>query len=154
MINRPGCTRKPDQLNVALHEATVWDDQAQQAWAINLTVSNTGQSISGWAFMDDRYIELRFEAICSGAPPAFLTGAIPHVEPDNNLLYELAGYCPMSLHNMEERLRKFLTTCCFSIVALQDITTDVWNKKATRFNYRGQTYTLSKHENRRERIAL
>ncbi|MGE0157060.1 MAG: hypothetical protein AB7T17_08535 [Geobacter sp.] len=154
MINQLGYIRQPGQLNVTLNEATVWDDHAQQTWAINLTVSSFDQSASGWVFMDARYVELRFESLCSGAPPAFLTGVVPHIAPDNNRLYELASFCPAALCDLETRLRKFLSACLFSIVALQDAATGVWSKKATRFNYRGQTYTLSKCESRRERITL
>ncbi|MDK9718773.1 MAG: hypothetical protein OEL57_12840 [Trichlorobacter sp.] len=154
MNNQLDYIRQPEKLSVILHEATVWDDQAQQTWAISLTASTADQSAKGWAFMDARYIELRFESVCSGDPPAFLTGVVPHIEPDNNLMYELADFCPMSLHNLETRLRQFLATCVFSIVALQDITTGVWSKKATRFNYYGDTYAMSKHENILERIVL
>lgn len=154
MNNQLDFIRQPKHLSVTLHEATVWDDQTQQTWAVNLTVSNFDQSVSGWAFMDEQYIELRFESVDSGAPPAFLTGIVPHIEPDNNQLYELAHFCPMSLHTLEARLRTFLSSCFFSTVALQDINTGIWTKKATRFNYQGQPHMLSKGKNRLKRIAI
>jgi hypothetical protein len=154
MNNQLDYIRQPEKLSVILHEATVWDDQAQQTWAVSLTASTAGQSAKGWAFMDAQYIELRFESVCSGDPPAFLTGVVPHIGSDNNLLYELADFSSMSLHNLETRVRQFLSTCVFSIVALQDKTTGLWIKKATRFNFRGDTHTMSKHENIMERIIL
>lgn len=146
--------QKLDQFTVALHEATVWDDTAQQTWAISLSVANSGNLATGWAFMDPYYIELRFETTFTGEPPAFLSGVIPPMDVANNSLYELAG-CSLELfQSLEKRLRRFLANGFFSITALQDTSSGFWTKRATRFNHGGHTLMLSKHKHVPESVLI
>jgi hypothetical protein len=129
-------------LSIRILEVTTWVDGQFCYWLVNLTIENGIATVTGWAFVEPEYVELRFETWPTMEPPRFLSGIELEQSFDENSLAAIAETSEIYLNIIEEALKEFLRSCIFCVRSLVDLSDGIDRHQGVSFKYCSEIHPI------------